>query len=182
MAALALTPAITAARERWHYRGQLRPPFAEPVGPGEESVWDFPRPPRLEAVDDSLRVLTNGRIVAETVAGVRVVETAGAPTYYFPPTDVDQSSLASEGEVSLCEWKGVATSYTVAGIQGAAWAYHRTFDEFGAIRGWLAFYPGLLECYLGDERVAPQPGGFYGGWVTARLRGPIKGAPGSGDW
>lgn len=145
-------------------------------------MWDFPRPPRLESVAQPLRVVSAGRVVAATAAGVRVVETAGAPTYYFPPTDVDEASLVGEGETSVCEWKGIATAYTVAGHRGAAWAYHRTFDEFAAIRGWLSFYPTVLACYVGDERVGPQPGGYYGGWVTQRLRGPIKGGPGSSDW
>ncbi len=182
MADLALTPAIAAARDKWRYRGDERPGFAEPVAAGEESVWDFPRPPRIEAVAQRMRVCASDTVVAETGQGVRVLETAGAPTYYFPPCDVDFGQLEREGEASLCEWKGVATTFSVAGHRGAAWTYERTFEEFAAIRGWLAFYPTVLDCYLDDERVTAQPGGYYGGWVTRRLRGPIKGGPGSGAW
>jgi uncharacterized protein (DUF427 family) len=136
----------------------------------------------MEPVALPMAVRAGDTVVASTTQGVRVLETAGAPTYYFPPEDVRFEHLEREGEASLCEWKGVATVWTVAGRRGAAWSYERTYPEFAAIRGWLAFYPTLLECSLGDEVVTPQPGGYYGGWVTARLRGPIKGAPGSGGW
>ena len=180
---LVLSPEIAAARAKWLWRGQQRPAFAEPTAPGEESVWDFPRPPRMEPVDEAIRVEDGaGRIVAETSQGVRVCETAGAPTYYFPPADVEHALLEREGEGSLCEWKGIAVSFAVSGSPGQAWSYERVFAEFTAIRGWLAFYPSLLACFIGAERVTPQPGGYYGGWVLRRLKGPIKGEPGSGSW
>jgi uncharacterized protein (DUF427 family) len=180
---LALTDELRAARERWRYRGQLRPHFAEAAGPGEESVWDFPRPPRLEEVAQRLRVLTPDDVVlADTVRGCRVLETAGAPTYYFPPEDVATGALVATPGRSLCEWKGVAESFAWGTLDPAAWSYTRTFPEFVAISGWFAFYPGQLRCFVGEEQVTPQPGGYYGGWVTAALRGPIKGEPGSGHW
>jgi uncharacterized protein (DUF427 family) len=173
---------VLAARACWQHRGERRPAFAESPGPGQESVWDFPRPPRIEAVPEAVRVLSGGARIAASDRCVRVLETAGAPTYYLPPEDVDFSHLEREGEASLCEWKGVATTFTVAGHVAAAWCYERTFPEFAAIRSWMAFYPNVLECYVGEERVLPQPGGYYGGWVRANLVGPIKGEPGSGAW
>jgi len=180
---LALTEEIRVAREQWRFRGEKRPDFAESVGPGEESVWDFPRPPRLEKVALKLRVLTPGdAILAETAGGCRVVETAGAPTYYFPPEDVDTQSLVATPARSLCEWKGLALSFAWQDVDPAAWSYQVTFPEFVAIGGWFVFYPGRLRCFVGEQPVTPQPGGYYGGWVTTGLRGPIKGAPGTGHW
>lgn len=180
---LALTPEIRAARRRWIYRGQERPGFAEHTAPGEQSVWDFPRPPRLERVAPRLRVLTpSGMVLADTRDGQRVLETAGAPTYYFPPLDVDQRALQPSAGRSICEWKGLAENFSCQGVDPAAWRYTTTFPEFLDIRGWFAFYPGVLRCFIGDEAVAPQPGGYYGGWVDGRLRGPIKGGPGSASW
>jgi len=179
------TPDIIAAREKWAYRGQKRPPFAEPPGPGQRSVWDFPRPPKLEAVPHPLRVLYQGTIIGESRRGKRVLETAGAPTYYLPPEDVLASMLTEQTRASVCEWKGVATSFTLADDprQGpVAWCYRETFPEFASIAGWYAFYPDRLSCHVGEEQVTPQPGGYYGGWVTRDLAGPIKGAPGSGHW
>jgi uncharacterized protein (DUF427 family) len=182
---LALTPAIAAARSQWRYRGDTRPPFAEEAVAGELSVWDFPRPPRLEPVADELSVFYQETELARTVRGMRVLETAGAPTYYFPPEDVQEALLRELNQPSLCEWKGVATSFALQeGPNGraVAWCYRQTFPEFLAIRGWYAFYPIRLACFVGCERVAPQPGGYYGGWVTGDLRGPIKGDPGTGSW
>ena len=180
---LALTPEIRAARAAWRHRGRERPDFAEPTGPGEESVWDFPRPPRLEAVAQRLRVMApDGSLLAETFDGRRVLETAGAPTYYFPPADVEQTRLEPTGGRSLCEWKGLAESLRCGNVDPAAWRYTATFPEFLEIRDWYAFYPGSLRCFIGDELVRPQPGGYYGGWVYDGLRGPIKGMPGTGQW
>ncbi len=174
--------AILAGRSHWRYRGQERPEFAEATVPGEESVWDFPRPPRQESVDALVKVMSGERLIAQSRRAVRVLETAGAPTFYIPPDDVALAQLHREGEASVCEWKGVATTFRVVDLPGAAWCYERTFPEFTQIRGWLAFYPTHLTCSVGDERVRPQPGGYYGGWVLSNLRGPIKGEPGSGSW
>jgi uncharacterized protein (DUF427 family) len=179
------TPDILRSRRKWLYRGQKRPPFAEPCGPGEISVWDFPRPPRLESVADVLKVEDGSSNIARTTHGMRVLETAGAPTYYFPPEDVREERLVELDGLSVCEWKGVATSFALVedrARQAVAWCYRDTFPEFAGIRDWYAFYPGRLSCCVGDERVTAQPGGYYGGWVTGDLTGPIKGAPGSGHW
>lgn len=179
---LAVTAAVAAARDHWRYRGQQRPPFAQTPAPGQVSVWDFPRPPRLEPVAERLRVLGGEILLAETSNGYRVLETAGAPTYYFPPEDVAVAELTATGSRTLCEWKGLAQGFSWRHVQPAAWCYVRTFVEFSAIRGWYAFYPAELCCFVGDQPAGPQPGGYYGGWVTPELCGPIKGSPGSGHW
>ena len=183
---LELTSAVQHARAKWHYRGGERPSFADAVGAGEESVWDFPRPPRIEPVISTLRVMHGDRVLASTERGVRVVETAGAPTYYFPPDDVQVALLVELPGRSLCEWKGLAATLTMKGeresTDSVSWYYLDTFPEFDSIRGWYAFYPGVLTCYIGNEQVQAQPGGYYGGWVGGNLKGPIKGEPGSEAW
>jgi uncharacterized protein (DUF427 family) len=182
---LTATPAILEARRGWTYRGQERPPFAEPAGEGEISVWDFPRPPVLEPVPEVVRVVRGNSDIAHTSAARRVLETAGAPTYYIPPVDVREGELTELEASSICEWKGVATSFALAGDPSrapVAWCYRETFPEFAEIQGWYAFYPDRLACFVGEEQVSAQPGGYYGGWVTANLTGPIKGSAGSGHW
>jgi len=184
---------LAMARRHRGRMGRRAPPVTpEPVGPGEESVWDFPRPPAVETVAVPLRVAFAGRVVAETRAGRRISETASAPVYVFPPGDVATELLQERPELwSVCEWKGVATYFDlVVGdrrSEAAAFTYADPFDDlgrgYGEIAGWLAFYAGRVDAaFVGDERVRPQPGGFYAGWVTSRLRGPIKGAPGSEGW
>ena len=163
-----------------------RPVRIEP-GPGQESVWDYPRPPRVEPVLERLRVMVDGDVVAETTRGLRVLETAGAPVYYFPPEDVVPDRLVRSGRRTVCEWKGGAAYWTyddgVRRIEDVAWSYASPSPGFEAIAGYLAFYAGRVdEAWVGDERATPQPGGFYGGWVTSRIVGPIKGEPGSFGW
>ena len=175
------TRQIQLGREHWHFRGQQRPDFADKPLPGQRSVWDFPRPPAIEVVEQPLTVFDGETLVAETLCGVRVLETAGAPTYYFPPDDV-KVALSPSGGNSICEWKGMAESLTVAGIPDAAWRYVRMFPAFRELYRWVAFYPTKLDCRVGEEQVTPQPGGYYGGWVTRDLAGPIKGEPGTGHW
>jgi uncharacterized protein (DUF427 family) len=136
----------------------------------------------LEPVAAPLEVRHGDAVVAATRHGVRVLETAGAPTYYFPPDDVDEARLRRTAGASLCEWKGLAASFALDDVDPAAWRYEQTFPEFAAIRNWYAFYPARLACFVGSEQVRPQPGGYYGGWVTAALKGPIKGGPGTGHW
>ncbi|MGD2068992.1 MAG: DUF427 domain-containing protein [Gemmatimonadota bacterium] len=178
----------------WKWTGQRRPPWAEEPGPGRVSVWDFPRPPRLETVDRPVRVEHAGVVIADTRGALRVVETAGAPVYYIPPGDVRTDLLESVPGSSLCEWKGRAVYHDLAlppGLTGgrairvprAAWSYPDPSRGWEAIRGHVAFYASRLDCCrVGDDLVRPQPGGFYGGWVTPDLAGPIKGAPGTHHW
>ena len=180
---LAVTPTVADARAKWRFRGAERPDFALPASADEESVWDYPRPPRIAGVTERLRVLCGELLIAETARGVRVMETAGAPTYYFPRGDVCCEHLAMQEQVQFsCEWKGNATNFSVAGVRDAAWSYTTTYAEFASIRGWFAFFPARLDCYVGAERVKPQSGGYYGGWITRKLRGPIKGEPGTEHW
>ncbi|MEO1239464.1 MAG: DUF427 domain-containing protein [Pseudomonadota bacterium] len=152
-----------------------------------ENVQDYPRPPALEAVYDRLRVVLGGHEVANTTAGYRVLETHHAPTYYFPPADIDSDALRPASGASFCEWKGRAHYFDVkvAGTSSprAAWAYHSPTRRFEAIADYVAFYPALMDgCFVGEERARPQPGGFYGGWVTDHLDGIVKGAPGTTHW
>ena len=173
---------ILAARQKWQHTGIRRPDFAEPTAAGEESVWDFPRPPVCELVTLPLKVFKEQRLIAETRRGVRVMETAGAPTYYLPPDDVDLAAVVFGDLSSVCEWKGLAQEIHVGGLRNAGWRYVRMFPAFAELFEWISFYPIQLRCYVGDERARAQPGGYYGGWVTANLRGPIKGAPGTAQW
>ncbi|WP_422176417.1 DUF427 domain-containing protein [Aestuariivita sp.] len=151
-----------------------------------ENVQDYPRPPRLEPVQQRLRVLLGDGLVAETTRGLRALETHHAPTYYFPRADV-LAQLIPIGGRSFCEWKGVAQYYDIA-LAGqtaarAAWSYDKPSSTFAPIAGYLAFYAGkMTACHVGDLRVIPQPGEFYGGWVTPNLTGRIKGAPGTRHW
>lgn len=176
------------AREvaRWQERGR-RPPAIVAPGPGQESVWDFPRPPRLESVPERIAVAFAGRTVAETTRGVRVVETAGAPVYYFPPADVELGCLRPSRRASDCEWKGRAAYWHVTvgdrTAEDAAWSYPAPFPSYAALRDYVAFFAGRMDaCHVGTEQVTPQPGEVYGGWVTGSLTGPIKGEPGSELW
>lgn len=165
------------------------PPGIKPVvpGPGQESVWDYPRPPRVEAVRDRIRIVSGGLVVADSIRALRVVETAGAPVYYVPPEDVRRDLLRASPNASHCEWKGRASYWTLelpgGRVPDAAWSYESPLPGFEAIRGHLAFYAGRVdEAWVGDERAVPQPGGFYGGWLTSRITGPVKGEPGSWGW
>ncbi len=151
-----------------------------------ENVQAYPRPPRLELVPQRLRVRLGGLLVADTTRGMRVLETHHAPTYYFPP-DVVFADLRPVAGDSVCEWKGAARYFDVTAggktAQGAAWSYPSPTSRFAGLAGFLAFYAGKMdEAWVGDTRVTPQPGDFYGGWVTPNLTGRIKGAAGTQHW
>jgi uncharacterized protein (DUF427 family) len=169
----------------WNYRGQERPEFAEEPGPDQESVWDYPRPPILVESDSLVEVKLADLLLASTRASLRVLETASPPTYYLPPEAVDTSLLVRTDDGSFCEWKGQATYWALAQHpQGTpvGWSYESPSKRFAAIKSYLSFYPACTECYVDGERVRPQPGAFYGGWVTSRIVGPFKGEPGTGHW
>ena len=164
-----------------------RPSQIEPVEPGQESVWDYPRPPRVEPYRRSVRIEFNGVTIADTARALRVLETSGAPVYYISPDDVHLEFLVPGAKRTICEWKGEAAywSVSVGGhvAENAAWSYPQPIADYEAIRDYLAFYAGKMDaCYVGDERVVPQPGDFYGGWVTSNVVGPFKGEPGSEAW
>jgi uncharacterized protein (DUF427 family) len=161
-------------------------PIPDPVGPGEESVWSYPRPPRLEQAERRIRVELDGIVIADSTWALRVLETAHPPTYYVHPDDVDLVLLGPVAGGSWCEWKGRATYWAVETstrrVEGGAWSYQAPCSSFAALADHFAFYPSLLDCFVDDERVSAQPGGFYGGWVTRDLAGPFKGGPGSTGW
>ncbi len=153
-----------------------------------ESVWDYPRPPRLEPTERRLRIVHRGVLLAETTRALRALETSHPPVYYLPPEDVAMQYLkASQQRQSFCEFKGLA-SYWDLGIdgepvKGVAWSYANPTARFAALRDYLAFYANRVdECWVDDERVQPQPGDFYGGWITSQVSGPFKGAPGTMGW
>ena len=166
--------------------GAVRRPAREPVNPGQESVWDYPRPPRLEPVRARVRVELAGHTVADTTAAYRVLETSHPPAYYLPPEDCAAEVFEPAPGSSFCEWKGAARYETVrvdGGVaERAAWHYPTPTPEFAAITDHRSFYPALVECTVDGVAVTPQPGGFYGGWITADVVGPFKGEPGTSWW
>lgn len=156
-------------------------------GPGQESVWDYPRPPRLEDTARHIQVVFNGITIAETRRAKRVLETSHPPVYYIPPEDIKMEYLRPAARSSWCEWKGQAGYYTITvgdkQAAHAAWFYPRPTPGFESIRGYVAFYPHLMDaCFVEGERVQPQAGGFYGGWITSDIVGPFKGEPGTQEW
>ena len=153
----------------------------------QENVLDYPRPAVCERTDGRIRIVFGGETIVDTEDAWRVLETYHPPTYYVPPDAVRDGVLVPNGRRSVCEWKGEANYFdVVAGdrrAEAAAWTYRRPTPGFAPIADHVAFYAEPMEaCFVGDERVIPQPGNFYGGWVTANLTGPIKGAPGTGHW
>jgi uncharacterized protein (DUF427 family) len=156
-------------------------------GPGQESVWDYPRPPRLEPTAHHIRIIFNGVEIASTRRAFRVLETSHPPGYYIPPADVQMHYLLRTARSSFCEWKGRAAYYTLTvgdrSAEDVAWFYPQPTPPFAAIAGYVSFYAGPMDaCYVDDERVTPQRGEFYGGWITSGIVGPFKGGPGSWGW
>lgn len=155
--------------------------------PGQESVWDYPRPPRLEDSDKHIQVMYGGVTIADTRRAKRVLETSHPPVYYIPLEDILPNCLVAAPGESYCEWKGMAGYYTiVAGdkrVQNAAWFYPDPTPGFVSLRNHVAFYPGRMDaCFIDGERVTPQPGLFYGGWITSEVVGPFKGDLGTMGW
>jgi uncharacterized protein (DUF427 family) len=165
----------------------MRWPTPDPVAPGQESVWDYPRPPRLERTRKLLEVVLGGEVVASTTQGWRVLETSHPPTYYLPRAAFVDGALRPAAGSSFCEWKGAASYFDVLGggkvAPRAAWTYERPTGGFADIAGAAAVMAAQVdECRVDGEAVTPQPGGFYGGWITSDLAGPFKGEPGSMGW
>jgi len=136
---------------------------------------------------DRIRIIVDGVTIADSVRAVRVLETSHPPTYYVPPQDVRADLLSTGRGRSVCEWKGTATYHALTvgerRIEDVAWSYERPQPGFEGLADHLAFYPGRVdEAWVGDERVRPQAGGFYGGWITSRVTGPFKGEPGTTGW
>lgn len=154
---------------------------------GQESVWDYPRPPKLEPTNKHLKIVFNGKIVAETNRAFRVLETSHPPVYYFPPEDVRTEFLSKASGSSFCEWKGRAGYYDLqigeARVADAAWFYADPTDEFARIKNHIAFYPSKMDaCYVNDELARSQSSDFYGGWITGEIVGPFKGGAGTWGW
>lgn len=155
--------------------------------PGQESVWDYPRPPHLELTAKRIRIVFNGETIADTTRAYRVLETSHLPVYYLPPEDIQMQFLQSSQRTSFCEFKGRATYWTVQvgdrQVPDAAWSYASPSQRFEPIQGYLAFYPSRMDaCFVDDEQVQAQAGDFYGGWVTADIVGPFKGGTGTWGW
>ena len=152
----------------------------------KENVQSYPRPPVLEPVEHRLSVRLGGSVIADSSRTMRVLETHHAPTYYFPVEDVSATLTPAQGR-SFCEWKGVAQYFDVTTgattARAAAWSYADPTEPFAPIAGYVAFYASLMEeCRVGELLAVPQPGGFYGGWVTPNLEGIPKGARGTEHW
>ncbi len=177
---------ILAAREQWQWQGKARPAFAKSPGPGQVSVWDFPRPPRL--VHDAREIVIRwGAVeVARSSHAILVLETSHPPSVYLPWSDVATHLLQAAGEGSFCEWKGLANYWNLVDdkrtLPGVAWSYPEPLSGAKKLAHCVAFYPALLDCRVGSAPVTPQPGGLYGGWITPELVGPFKGEPGSEHW
>jgi uncharacterized protein (DUF427 family) len=162
-------------------------PAPDPVGPGQESVWSYPRPPRVERVDRRVRIELGGVMILDTGDVVRVLETSHPPVYYLPIAAFAAGALRPGEGASFCEYKGAARYLDVHGGDAvrpaAAWNYPRPSSGYEVLADRVAVYAGAMDrCLVDDVVVQPQPGGFYGGWVTPEIAGPIKGAPGSMGW
>lgn len=174
-------------RQYWRNIPRDRPADIVVPGPDQESVWDYPRPPAVQVVEARLRVDYAGVALADTTSGLRVIETSSPPVYYFPPGDVRTDFLSQMIHTTFCEWKGVAAYWNVV-IRGRrqeaiGWSYETPDEGYEQLKGYFAFYPNLVDaCYVGIQRVIPQPGDYYGGWVTPNIVGPFKGAPGTERW
>lgn len=155
-------------------------------GEGQESVWDYPRPPRIEDSSKQIKVMLDNIIIAESTRSKRILETSHPPVYYIPREDINLDCLKLTTEVSYCEFKGKAHYFDFESgdtlVKDVAWTYQAPSKLFAEIKNYLAFYAFRVECYVDDERVEPQPGEFYGGWVTKDIVGPFKGGPGTWGW
>lgn len=154
--------------------------------PGQESVWDYPRPPRIEPTSEHVVVAFHGMPIADTTRALRVLETSQPPAYYIPPSDVRFGGLTKTDSLSFCEWKGEASYFDLVvpetKIEQVAWTYSHPMQPYAALTDYVAFYAQKLDCSVDGERVVPNEGSYYGGWVTSKVVGPFKGAPDSRWW
>lgn len=161
-------------------------PVRDVPGPGQESVWDYPRPPALVPFEGTVKIFDEATVLAETRSAYRVLETSHPPTFYVPPADVDESLLESVAGMSLCEWKGQAAYYRLRNedriVDRVGWTYRQPTPRFQAIAGYYCFYPSKVRCFVDGEGVKAQEGDFYGGWITSKVVGPFKGGPGTWGW
>jgi uncharacterized protein (DUF427 family) len=169
------------------FSGSFRRP--QPIEPqaGQESVWDYPRPPRVEPRSERVIVRLGGQVIAETTDAVRVLETSHPPVYYLPSASLPAGALVPVEGTTYCEFKGEAHYFdVVAGgvvARRGAWTYPEPTRGFEALSTRVAFYPGHMDsCEVDGEKVAFQDGDFYGGWITPQIVGPFKGGPGTAGW
>jgi uncharacterized protein (DUF427 family) len=147
-------------------------------GAGQESVLDYPRPPRIEPSSRRVRVMVGDDAIADSTRAVRVLETGHPPVWYIPPDDVRMDLLDNSTTSTFCEWKGTASYWTLTAggrtVEDVAWSYEDPIPAFEALRGFLAFYPSRVNaCYVDDEQVRPEPADYYGGWITSEIIGPF---------
>ena len=170
----------------WHWHGQGRPGFAHAPARGQESVWDYPRPPRLEIDRREVVVRWGALVVARSARSIRALETSHPPSFYIPLADIAPGMLELAEGSSLCEWKGPARYWSLVDgerrLAKVAWSYPHPLPGSELLRDAVAFYCHDLACSVGGKPVSPQPGGFYGGWITPEVAGPFKGEPGSEGW
>ena len=164
----------------------MRPKRQKPE-PGQESVWDYPRPPRVEASSKQVKVMVGNMILADSTKAQRVLETSHPPVYYLPQISIDMSRLVQNDHSSFCEFKGRAVYWTLRlddkQTVNVAWSYPNPVKGFEAIKDHLAFYPSKVDaCFVDGERVKAQAGDFYGGWITRDIVGPFKGGTGTRGW
>ncbi len=153
----------------------------------KESVWDYPRPPRLEPTTRRVRVVFAGIVIADSARALRLLETSHPPTYYIPPSDVQTKFLSASTNKSFCEFKGAASYWNLSANDksslNAAWSYAAPAPRYAALKDYLAFYASRVDaCYVDDEKIVPQDGDFYGGWITSDIEGPFKGGKGTWGW
>ncbi|MCF8261934.1 MAG: DUF427 domain-containing protein [Melioribacteraceae bacterium] len=165
---------------------RIKPKKIKPEA-GIESVWDYPRPPKLEKFSGHIKILFNNEIIADTNSSYRVLETSHPPVYYIPQCDIKMHYLRISSGASYCEWKGDAYYYDLdcgqKTVQRAGWFYSNPKRPFREIKNHIAFYAYKMDgCFVNDEQVTSQPGGFYGGWITKNIAGPFKGEPGTWGW
>ena len=155
--------------------------------PGQESVWDYPRPPRVEATSKRIRVVFNGETIIDTTDSFRVLETSHPPTYYMPKDALQNVAFQKTARRTICEFKGAATYWTITvgdrTLKNGLWSYETPRAGFEPIKGYIALYPAQMDaCYVDDEQVKAQEGDFYGGWITSDIVGPFKGGAGTLGW
>jgi len=177
---------LQAMRAQWRWRGTERPAFATAPAEGQESVWDYPRPPAIVRDSREVTIHWGNRPIARTHHALRVLETAHPPCFYLPWEDVARDLFKLAPGASFCEWKGAAQYWSLVDAERSlpkvAWSYPTPLAGAESLADCVALYPAGLECRVGGALVRPQPGGFYGGWITPELVGPFKGEPGSGAW
>jgi uncharacterized protein (DUF427 family) len=162
-------------------------PAPEPIAPGQESVWSYPRPAIAERTDAHVRIEHAGKVLVDTNASVRTLETSHPPSYYIPLQGIAPGILSRAPGTSFCEWKGGAVYWNVVlrdiVLPGVGWSYPAPSRPFGDLRDHVAFYAERFDlCSVNGERARPQPGGFYGGWITSKVVGPFKGGSGTRGW